>query len=81
MLPGPAFLTRSVTFTMPSKWTMATLPKPHDSDVQLREEPGRTLAAITWSGASPSEAKARGCRRADTQPLRLTTSDHSREAH
>lgn len=39
-----------ITFMMPAKYTLATLPEPLDSEVTLREEPGRLMAAIRYSG-------------------------------
>jgi len=40
----------SVSFLMPSKYTMATLPEPLDPSVRLREVPARKVAAIRYSG-------------------------------
>lgn len=40
----------TVTFVMPEKWTMATLPKPNNPDVSIREVPGELLATIEFSG-------------------------------
>jgi len=39
-----------VEFTMPSEYTLATLPKPTNSAVQIREIPVRTYAAVRYSG-------------------------------
>jgi hypothetical protein len=39
-----------ITFLMPSKYTMETLPEPLDERVVLREVPGRLMAAIRYSG-------------------------------
>jgi hypothetical protein len=39
-------------FVMPSQYTMATLPKPKDERVKLRELPGQTMAAVRFSGFS-----------------------------
>lgn len=39
-----------ISFTMPSAYTMATLPEPLDPAVQLREVPGATYAALRFSG-------------------------------
>jgi hypothetical protein len=39
-----------VTFMMPAQFTMETLPEPLDPEVTLREEPGRLMAAIRYSG-------------------------------
>lgn len=43
-----------ITFTMPSKYTLATLPRPKDPRVQIRELPALTLAVRQFSG-SPDE--------------------------
>lgn len=45
-----------VSFLMPSKYTMETLPEPLDSSVRLRQIPARKVAAIRYSG-SWSKAK------------------------
>jgi hypothetical protein len=37
-------------FMMPSQYTVETLPKPNDPRVQIRQVPGRTMAAIRFSG-------------------------------
>ena len=39
-----------ITFLMPSSYTLETLPEPLDPMVQIKEIPGRYLAAITYSG-------------------------------
>lgn len=41
---------RTVSFVLPSKYTLETLPKPNNSAVTLREVPGRKVAArrFTW---------------------------------
>jgi SOUL heme-binding protein len=39
-----------ITFQMPSRDTLETLPEPLDSRVDLREVPGRLMAAIRYSG-------------------------------
>ena len=44
-----------VTFTMPSKWTMASLPVPDDERVRLREVPARRMAAVRFSGTWGAE--------------------------
>ena len=41
----------SISFLMPSKYTMETLPEPLDSNVKLREIPARKIAAIRYSGS------------------------------
>jgi hypothetical protein len=40
----------AVSFVMPSKYTMQTLPEPLDPAVTLREIPGRKMAALRYSG-------------------------------
>lgn len=45
-----------VAFTMPSKYTLETLPKPKDSRVSIREVPATRYAVLRFSGA-PAEAK------------------------
>jgi hypothetical protein len=40
----------SVSFLMPGKYTMETLPEPLDPNVRLREIPARKVAAIRYSG-------------------------------
>ena len=44
-----------VTFTMPAKYTMETLPEPLDPRVVLRQEPGRLTAAVRYSGTWSQE--------------------------
>ena len=39
-----------VQFTMPSEYSMATLPKPRNPAVTLREVPGKRYAALVFSG-------------------------------
>jgi hypothetical protein len=39
-----------VTFLMPSKYTMETLPEPLDERIALKEVAGRSMAAIRYSG-------------------------------
>ena len=46
----------TVSFTMPSKWTMETLPVPNNPAVSIREVPGELLATIRFSGAGQMEA-------------------------
>jgi hypothetical protein len=42
--------TRNVSFVLPSKYTLETLPTPNNPQVTLREMPGKTVAALrfTW---------------------------------
>ena len=39
-------------FVMPSQYTLATLPRPLDPQVSLREVPAKTYAALTYSGSN-----------------------------
>ena len=39
-----------IHFVMPSQYSMATLPKPVNSLVSLREIPAKSFAAITYTG-------------------------------
>jgi hypothetical protein len=39
-----------ITFVMPVEYSMETLPEPMDPEVVLREEPGRLMAALRYSG-------------------------------
>lgn len=39
-----------IHFVMPSQYTLATLPKPLNPQVKLREIPARTFATLTYSG-------------------------------
>ncbi|MFV8753812.1 SOUL family heme-binding protein [Nannocystaceae bacterium ST9] len=45
-----------VAFTMPSKYTLDTLPEPNDARVKIRQLPSKTYAVLRFSGA-PSERK------------------------
>ena len=40
----------TVTFTMPRKWDLATLPAPRDSRVELKELPASRVAVLTYRG-------------------------------
>lgn len=40
-----------MTFMMPSRYTLETLPEPVDPSVSIRRVPGRTMAAIKFSGS------------------------------
>ena len=44
-----------VEFTMPSKYTMETLPKPNNPDVEIVEVPAQTYGVIKFSGFTGSE--------------------------
>jgi hypothetical protein len=39
-----------VSFTMPSNYTMETLPQPKDPEILIRQLPARRVAVITYSG-------------------------------
>ena len=39
-----------ITFLMPSKYTLDTLPQPTDPRIRLRAEPARNVAAIRYTG-------------------------------
>lgn len=39
-----------VSFVMPSRFTMTSLPAPNDARIEIREEPSRQMAAIRYSG-------------------------------
>ncbi len=39
-----------VSFVMPSRFTLASLPEPKDKSIQLREVPGKKVAVIRYSG-------------------------------
>ncbi|MGA7990887.1 MAG: heme-binding protein [Thermoanaerobaculia bacterium] len=70
-----------VTFTMPSSFTMKSLPVPDDARVRLREVPARRVAAVRFSGTwgaekfedaarkVTSDAKSAGLVPADAPPV------------
>lgn len=39
-----------ISFVMPSRFTTETLPRPKDSRVQIRQEPERLMAVLSYSG-------------------------------
>ena len=39
-----------ITFVMPTKYTLDSLPEPVDSRIELKQEPGRLMAAVRYSG-------------------------------
>ena len=51
--------TWSIQFIMPSKYTMATLPRPNDPRVRLVEIPARTFAVVRFSGLGHQDAVAK----------------------
>ena len=44
-----------ITFLMPAEYTLEMLPEPVDERVKLAEEPGRLMAAVTYSGTWSKE--------------------------
>lgn len=48
-----------VAFTMPSKYTLDTLPKPNDARVKIREVPAKSYAVLRFSGAPTEKAVQR----------------------
>ena len=48
--PGAAPGTYVVQFTMPSKYTLQTLPQPNDAQVRLRQLPDRLVAVRAYGG-------------------------------
>ena len=42
--------TYRITFLMPSKYTMETIPQPLDENVKIKKEEGKTIAAYKYSG-------------------------------
>ena len=55
-----------VHFVMPSKYTMATLPKPNNDAVMLRQVPSRKYAVVRFSGLA-------GARKVDNITTQLET--------
>ncbi len=49
-MAGEAGAAYRITFTMPSEYTLETLPEPTDPRVTLREEPGGRYAAVRYAG-------------------------------
>lgn len=51
----------TISFMMPSKWTLDTLPVPDDERIELLEVPGYTAAVRTFSGkVNPNKIDAQG---------------------
>ena len=44
-----------ITFLMPAEYTLETLPEPNDTRVILKQEPGRLMAAVKYSGTWSEE--------------------------
>jgi len=52
--------TWTVSFVMPSEWTLDTLPKPNNPDVLIRQQPESLMASIEFSGrASENDHRVR----------------------
>ncbi len=49
----------SVQFTMPSQYTMQTLPKPNNPDVKILQVPAQTYGVIKFSGLAGSKKVAK----------------------
>eukprot|EP00882_Tetradesmus_deserticola_P003204 GHRQ01003397.1.p1 GENE.GHRQ01003397.1~~GHRQ01003397.1.p1 ORF type:complete len:250 (+),score=104.41 GHRQ01003397.1:109-858(+) len=49
-LPNGAAGDVKMSFVMPSKYSAASLPKPNNADVAIREVPGHTAAVLTFRG-------------------------------
>ena len=45
----------TVMFMVPKKYNQGNLPKPNESKIEFREEPAKTVAAITFGGWANSE--------------------------
>lgn len=64
---GKAFTTSRewrVEFTMPSQYTMASLPQPNNASIRIKEIPNRTYAVVRYSGMNTE-------RRINDETLRL----------
>jgi len=48
----------TVAFVMPGEWTIETLPEPNNAAVTLREEPGKLMATVRFSGEGRAKAYA-----------------------
>jgi len=51
--------TWTVSFVMPSEWTMETLPKPNNPNVTLREAPAVLVAAVRFNGRGRGQKQAK----------------------
>ena len=45
----------TIRFFMPASYTLATLPKPRNPDVELVEVPGETVAVLRYAGSTSAE--------------------------
>ncbi len=52
----------TIAFTMPSKYTLETLPKPNDPLITIEQVPGRKMAVLKYSGTWSQERMARKTR-------------------
>lgn len=48
-----------MSFMMPSKYTLETLPEPENSEIVINETPTRTLAVLKYSGRSNEKLEAK----------------------
>ncbi|MBK5966886.1 heme-binding protein [Thiocystis minor] len=73
-LTDPTRGTDVISFLMPARFTLATLPRPNDSRVMLREEPARLLAVLRDSGswAEPRDREHEARRLAAVRAAGLT---------
>ena len=44
-----------VSFTMPSKYSMETLPKPNNDSVKIEKQPSHTMAVLSFAGYTTSD--------------------------
>lgn len=64
----------AIQFSMPSKYTIDTLPEPTDARIIIREVPGRELAAVRYSGTWSIKRYERNLRK-----LEQTLEEHGYE--
>lgn len=55
-----------ITFTMPSSYTMQTLPEPDDARVMLRQLPGYKAAVVRFSGFNSDESVRKNTQRLES---------------
>lgn len=56
-----------VRFTMPSEYTLDTLPRPDDRRIALRNEPGQRMAVVRFSGIANARSAERHGKALDAQ--------------
>ena len=56
-----------VRFTMPSEYTLGTLPRPDDRRITLRDEPGQRMAVVRFSGIANARSAERHERELDAE--------------